>query len=296
MTWKVIAAIGIAGFAAIGASPTRAAESVQFASARYLVGPLQLRLARERGETIARPPAEIISGYLTKPEGPGPFPAIVHLHGCGGLPKAFKAGVDKGQWSEQLAAWGYAVLVVDSFTTRGIEQRCAAAGPAAARIGDAYGALAYLATRSFVDAKRIALLGFSQGAITALALIGARDFDLFENEADHKFKAAIAFYPSCPDDGAMTVPTLILIGELDAWTPAASCRRMMATRTGAGSPVRLIVYPGAHHGFDIVALQPGRERFGRWIEYNAPAAQQATEEVRRFLAEQLGRRLRRFEL
>src|SRR5947208_511533 len=88
-----------------------AAERVQFESAHYQMGPLQQRLARERGEAIAPPPAEIVSGYLTKPEGDGPFPAIVHLHGCNGLSKAFKDGADKGQWSEQLAAWGYAVLV-----------------------------------------------------------------------------------------------------------------------------------------------------------------------------------------
>jgi poly(3-hydroxybutyrate) depolymerase len=118
-----------------------AAERVQFESARYQVGPLQQRLARERGESIARPPAEIISGYLAKPDGPGPFPAIVHLHGCGGLPKALKNGTDKGFWSETLTAWGYAVLVVDSFTTRGIEQACTGIGSGiAARIADAYGA------------------------------------------------------------------------------------------------------------------------------------------------------------
>jgi dienelactone hydrolase len=262
---------------------------VHFASARYQVGPLQQRLARERGEKIERPPIEIIDGFLTKPEGPGPFPAIVHLHGCGGLPKAVKEGTDKGQWSERLAAWGYVVLVVDSFTTRGIEQACTTAGPAAPRVGDAYGALAYLAAQPFVDPNRIVLLGFSQGAIAALSLVRARDFDLFENEAAHRFKAAVAFYPSCPEDGTMTVPTLILIGERDDWTLAAACTRMMASRSGAGSPVRLIVYAGAHHGFDIAALHPGREMYGHHIEYNETAARQASAEVRRFLTEQLGR-------
>lgn len=271
------------------AGAPHAAERVQFESARYQVGPLQQRLARERSEAVVRPPADVIAGYLTRPQGDGPFPAIVHLHGCGGLPKAFKAGTDKGQWSEQLAAWGYAVLVVDSFTTRGIEQACTTAGPAASRIADAYGALAYLATLPFVDPNRIALLGFSQGAITALALVGERDFDLFENEAAHKFKAAVAFYPACPEDGTMTVPTLILIGEVDDWTRAAGCTRMMNERTGAGSPVKLIVYPGAHHGFDVGALQPGRELFGHHVEYNETAAHQASQEMRRFLAEQLGR-------
>ena len=34
-------------------------ETVTFASARYLIGSLQLRLASERGETIERKPAEL---------------------------------------------------------------------------------------------------------------------------------------------------------------------------------------------------------------------------------------------
>jgi dienelactone hydrolase len=262
-----------------------AAERVQFESARYQVGPLQLRLARERGEAVARPPAEIIDGYLTKPPGDGPFPAIVHLHDCSGLSKNFKSGADKGYWSEQLAAWGYVVLVVDSFTSRGIEQACADA--ATSRIADAYGGLAWLSRQAFVDASRIALLGFSQGGIATLKIVGERDFVLFENETGHKIKAAITFYPACPSDGAMTVPTLIMIGELDNWTRASACRDMMARRTGAGSPVKLIVYPGAHHGFDAAALQPGQEYFGHWVEYNATAL--ATEEVKRFLAEHLTR-------
>ncbi len=262
-----------------------AAERVEFESARYEVGPLQLRLARERGETVARAAVDTIDGYLTKPQGNGPFPAIVHLHGCNGLPKDFKSGADKGYWSEALAAWGYVVLVVDSFTTRGIEQACADA--ATSRIADAYGGLAYLSRQPFVDARQIAILGFSQGGTATLKIVGERDFALFENEAEHKVKAAIAFYPACPSDGTMTVPTLILIGELDDWTRASACRSMMASRTGAGSPVKLIVYPDAHHAFDAASLQPGREYFGHRIEYNNAAAALATEEVRGFLAQQL---------
>lgn len=263
-----------------------AAERVQFESARYQVGPLQLRLARERGESVVRPPADVIDGYLTRPDGAGPFAAVVHLHGCNGLPNAFKDGTEKGMWSERLAGWGYAVLVVDSFTTRGISQACS--GGLTPRIADAYGALASLSRQPFVDANRIAVIGFSQGAITALAAVGPDAFDLLEL-GERKFKAAIAFYPSCPSDGTMTVPTLILIGALDDWTRASACTAMMANRTGAGSPVRLTVYPGAHHAFDVTSLQPGREYFGHRVEYNAAAAEPATEEVRQFLAQQLGR-------
>ncbi len=284
----------------LAASPARAAERIQFESAHYQVGPLQQRLARERGETLARAPAEVIDGYLTKPDGAGPFPAIVHLHGCSGLADAFKAGTEMGMWPARLAGWGYVVLTVDSFTTRGVRQACTGdpAPPMAdsigalvfqSRRGDAAGALAWLSRQPFVDARRIAVIGFSQGAITTLAAVGRHDAALFEHEGDRTFKAAVAFYPACPADGTMTVPTLILAGELDDWTPVTTCSAMMAGRTGAGSPVRLIIYPGAYHAFDVVSLQPGRVSFGHHVEYNAVAAEQASDEVRQFLAQQLAK-------
>jgi dienelactone hydrolase len=262
--------------------PAMAAERVRFESARYRVGPLQQRLARERGETVARPPADLIDGYLIMPNGDGPFPAIVHLHGCSGLPKAFKDGTEKGPWSERLAAWGYVVLVVDSFTTRGIDNTCL--GGPAPRVADAYGALAYLANLPLVDMSRVGLIGFSAGGIATLSAVGKRDFDLFEDE--RKFKAAVAFYPSCRPDNSFAIPTLILIGDADDWTPASACKAMMSNRRG-DDPVKLVVYPDAHHGFDAPSLQPGRKRFGHWSEYNAAAAELATQEVKRFLAEQL---------
>ena len=199
--------------------PAHAAERVQFESARYQVGPLQRRLALERHEPLIPAPAAVINGYLTKPGGPGPFPAIVHLHGCGGLPENFKTAATKGQWSEQLAAWGYVVLAVDSFTARGINNTCSYIEPA--RVADAYGALAYLSHQPFVDANRIAVIGFSAGGIAALSIAESRDFELFENEAEHGFKAAVAFYPTCASDNAMKMPTLILIGGLDDWSRAA---------------------------------------------------------------------------
>ena len=263
-----------------------AAERIVLESARYQVGPLQLRLARERGESVARPPADIIDGYLIRPAGAGPFPAVVGLHGCTGIGKAFKQGDTKGSWPEQLAGWGYVVLIPDSFTRRGIDNTCA--GGLAPRVEDAYGALAYLARQPFVDAGRIGLIGFSAGGIATLSAVAERDFALFERETEHRFKAAIAFYPYCRSDNTFTIPTLILIGEADDWTPAAACRHMMAMQQG-GTPVRLIVYPGAHHGFDLPTLQPGRETFGHWIEYNAAAAESAKEEVKRFLGAELAR-------
>jgi dienelactone hydrolase len=101
---------------------------------------------------------------------------------------------------------------------------------------------------------------------------------------DRKFKAAVAFYPPCAGtDGNMSVPTLILVGDLDDWTPAKDCRQMMSQRSGEGAPVELVVYPGAHHGFVSADLQPGKQVFGHWIEYNQAAANRSADDVYAFL-------------
>jgi len=60
-----------------------------------------------------------IRGYLAKPEGAGPFPAVIGLHGCAGMTDATKRNL-----VDELVGSGYVVLLVDSFATRGIEHAC----------------------------------------------------------------------------------------------------------------------------------------------------------------------------
>ena len=270
----------------LGLGRVEAAQHVQFETARYLPGPLQVRQARERGEAVQRAPAQQIDGYLTKPEGDGPFPAIVLLHSCAGLSDGFKSPTVDTNAAKLFRSWGYVLLAVDSFTTRGITQTCMGEPPRLSRAADAYGAQAFLEKQSFVDPKRIVLLGFSAGGNATLAAIDAHDAPLFENE--HPFKGAVAFYPYCTAD-RVTVPLLILVGELDDWTPAETCRRFATSQSQeGGGPVKLVVYPGTYHAFDIQVLQPGRMMYGHWLEYNPVAAKQAVQDVREFLSTLVG--------
>jgi poly(3-hydroxybutyrate) depolymerase len=81
-----------------------------------------------------------ISGNLYKPEGNGPFPAVVVLHGCAGIDDHFRA------WAEQLKKWGYVALIVDSFGPRGVDRVCGHSYkvPDIIRAADSYGAAIYL--------------------------------------------------------------------------------------------------------------------------------------------------------
>ena len=85
-----------------------------------------------------------IRGYLAKPGGRGPFPAVVLLHSCLGLP------ANRQSIEAEVTGWGYVALFVDDFSARGLKETCAVDFPEGA--ADAYGALAFLAGLVYVNA------------------------------------------------------------------------------------------------------------------------------------------------
>jgi len=232
-----------------------------------------------------------LSGYLARPDaglaaeldgdsrsnGGGPFPAVVVLHGCIGTTGHF-AGI-----ADLLSSWGYVALAVDSLGPRGISNRCGSGGIEQAF--DAYAALRYLSQLDFVDPARVAVLGESLGGYAALYAV---ERDMAARDFAERFRAAIVYYPDCGFPAAsMTAPTLILIGEADEASPVERCREMVAHARPDGAPIALTVYPGVHHNFDVAQLVPGVRYFGHWLEYNEPAAKDAAEKTRAFLATHL---------
>ena len=258
-------------------------EQVRFESAGYRVGELQQRLGHARGESIKPRPGTTLEAYLSKPEGAGPFPAVVSLHGCSGLSHSLR--ITEARF---LNALGYVSLVVDSFASRGIIEACAS--PIPDRHADAMGALIYLSKLPFVDAKRIALIGRSQGGIVALQVASTQPVEIYDIPDGLAYKAAVTFYPFC---GAATdelaIPALVMIGDADDWTPAKGCERWMARRAGRGAPVKFIVYADARHAFDMPAVGEGVEIFGHRLKYDPGAAERAAAEVEEFLRRELTR-------
>jgi dienelactone hydrolase len=205
------------------------------------------------GLTSLVPAAPIaLTGDLTLPAGPGPFPAVVLMHGCGGVGNA-----DRG-WVDPLVRAGYATFVVDSFTGRGLNEVCrnARALISTQRIPDAYGALRILATHPRLDARRMALMGFSHGGGVTVGAATRWAHDRYAAGAGAAFRAFFPFYPACnnvyPERLRVSAPLRIHIGELDDWTPAAPCRELVQALRAAGQDAEITVYSGAHHSFDNV--------------------------------------------
>ena len=223
------------------------------------------------------PSSQPLMAYLARPDEPGRHQAVIVLHGCGGFGPSHVAIADV------LRSFGYVALALGSL---GEFNACSGRGAdgALAEAFDAYAALDWLAQQSYVDADRVALIGFSMGGA---ATLDAVEPGLIEDKKPRHFRAAIAYYPWCKDrSGLTTVPTLILVGEKDDWTHASWCQDMMARRDGKGAPVKLIVYPGATHGFNGPA--PPREYLGHHLEYDGEATADAWAQLRGFLHERLG--------
>jgi dienelactone hydrolase len=212
----------------------------------------------------------------------------VLLHGCSGNWQR----LDR-RWGRRIASWGYVSLTVDSFGPRGIADTCSSSAPADLAF-DAYRALNFLVRQPFVDPARIAALGFAQGGWLALISV---EHGIIEQTTTNKFRAAAAFYPPCiAFTGEVTVPVLIMVGELDDWTPAQACRNMVegrddwgiSRRKTQGAAIRLIVYPGAYHGFDVPDLETSGRFSGHHLEFNQAAADQSIVALRQFLDATLG--------
>jgi dienelactone hydrolase len=219
-----------------------------------LVAALLAACARPPGPAVRFPNVTpgaptAIDGTLVRPSGPGPYPAVVQLHGCAGLE------AQSFRWARALADRGYVALVVDSFRPRGLAGDCRS-GPAdpplTARFDDAMGALLYLQSLPFVRGDRVAAIGWSQGGAYAMAVINGPSLERARRRGvalpSPGFAAAVGVYPGgCSSLVRERVvrPLLVLIGEADDWTPAAKCREMVEAMRGRGADATVGAYPGA---------------------------------------------------
>lgn len=189
------------------------------------------------------------AGSLAVPEGDGPFPAVVLMHGCAGLDPEVRKGNDVHV--RHLVSEGFVTLVLDSFGPRRLGDVVCNEGNemwAAYRYRqrDAVSALRFLRSQPFVDGDNIFLMGQSHGGGVVLRLARSRNVPVGD-----RFRAAVAYYPWCGDQvrGQLHTPVLVLIGENDDWTPASYC--VEGVRYVRGAPFEVKVYEGAHHSFDL---------------------------------------------
>ena len=244
-----------------------------------------------------------LTGYVFAPGAAGPHPAVVMLHGRAGSYSTLKRGQHIAEaltlrhqmWGNFWAERGYVAIHVDSFGPRGYaegfakhsyDSRPPTVSEQSVRPLDAYGALAYLRSRSDVAPDRIGVQGWSNGGMTVLATLGPRPPGLQNPTLTSGFRAAIAQYPSCrvpaaEPDYTPYAPLLIMVAENDDEVSPTVCRTFAEKIRGRGTGLEFVWYDGAHHSYD----DPGKTKQSH--EPNRLALQDTLQRAAAFFAQHL---------
>lgn len=183
------------------------------------------------------------------------YPAVLIVHGSNGVDTR---GVYHAQ---SLNNNGIVTLEIDLWAARG---NFSGAGKrprgVPETLPDAFGALAFLAKLSFVDADRIGVMGFSWGGVVTM-LSATTPYN--EKLAPDKlsFSAHVAFYPICWGYNLIPgyefsdltgAPVLILAGALDTYDSPTSATDLVAALSKDNKKlVSAHVYPNATHGWNM---------------------------------------------
>jgi dienelactone hydrolase len=194
-----------------------------------------------------------LKALLMKPAGAGPFPAIVALHGCGGLGTGGAISARHQDWGDRLVAAGFLVIFPESFASRGMGSQCNVRDrdiKSKDRAEDAFATAEWLAARPEVMRSKIGLLGWSNGGTSVLSASRT-----IRAPKGVEFRHAVAFYPGCKTFAEQNyrarIPVTIFHGMADDWTPPEPCQKLPG--------VTFVGYPGAFHDFDYPNL-PVRTR------------------------------------
>jgi dipeptidyl aminopeptidase/acylaminoacyl peptidase len=212
-----------------------------------------------------------IYSCLRKPEGDGPFPAVIFIHGgLGNDPKYTQAMLD----------WSVAKLLLDAgFVVFSTDYRVDHSGK---DIGDIVTAFEFVADQPFVDDQKITYFGDSHGAF--LAIMAATQTDPFAlvhgwGVADmaawysHIKNIPVSYYQKVCEDFEKSLggppdrspeayrqispttyvanikcPVLILHGEEDKDVPVSHAHQLAQAIQKAGGEFELKIFKNAGHG------------------------------------------------
>ena len=202
---------------------------------------------------------------LVAPPGPGPFPTVLLIHGCGGLHGENGPNPIMDEYAASAVEAGWAAAILDSYGPRDWlapwARRRVCVGvrlPGFRRSADVLAGLDLLHAEARVDPHRLRIASWSHGGWAVGDLVTLRD------PGDGSFKKTMAAveairftYPYCafPAQGGKRDWTWnggvsFVFAQMDTVQPAAGCRPLMARARKAGAEVETVTFPGVTHAFD----------------------------------------------
>ncbi len=245
--------------------------------------PLRYKQLNPMPAEDAKEVALILNTYSLKT----PSPTVIYAHGCSGLNGAYL------DWKNKLNDWGYNVVQPDSLRSRGFNTACKNSGVANITHNDRLEDI--LKTAEWVKEQpwhkgKIGVFGFSMGGRATLNLASdGGDLYIFkpttpvDTYKNINISAAVAYYPMClTQHKDAKIPTMILIGDADDWTPPTWCGYI----AGENEKITLKTYPGVHHGFDTPGLNQINS-VGHMVKYDQQAAIDAEQRTKEFFEKYL---------
>ena len=190
-----------------------------------------------------------LQGILLKPQGPGPFPAVIISHGAGGNAGGYGRAI-----ARVMVEWGL-VCIATNYTHAGGMAIGAPgtsndAGASTANVQRARRMVGILGGLGYVDVSRIGLHGHSMGAFVTAATAGAFP-DLFR-AATHTAGGIRPDFVSAPAPtesqvAGIRAPYQMHHGDRDFVVLLLADQLMDAVLTARGVDHELVIYPGADH-------------------------------------------------
>lgn len=208
--------------------------------------------------------------YLARPDGDGPFPAVVVIHEIFGLNENIK------DIARRFAGEGYVALAVDLFAGRN-RAICMARFMAGmllkslshGSIGDLKAALSFLAGQPGVDGERLGAIGFCMGGSFAIAWACT----------DSRLKAIAPYYGVNPRPLEAVARMCPVVGSYPTGDfTTAHGQKLDIALDGYGVAHDIKIYPGAKHSFFN----------DQGPNYDATAAQDSWRRTLAFFQEHIG--------
>lgn len=236
------------------------------------------------------------AGALRVPQSEGPFPAVLIVHGSGGVDSRGHS------YARALNAAGIATLEIDLWAAHGVSGPETRPRSPFQTVPDVFAARAYLAARADIEAHRIGLMGFSWGGV--MTMLAATRAIQGRFGGGGGFAAFAPFYPvtwlynTAPgmDFADLVGPVLLQVGAADRYDDPDTAETLVARLAAADRErVTLRVYPDATHAWDrreddVVVNDPASHK-GKGgpapFSYDPDVARQSTEAVVGFFTDKL---------
>ena len=195
------------------------------------------------------------------------FPTVILMHSCAGITPKNRGDLER--WKSLLMDNGYAVLVMNHLSSRGVSVNCGrfkSLGQGRL-VRDVYDATDFLSKQTRVDATRIFTLGFSLGAMTGSSAASRSQYS-YNGSGKTRPRAVAGLYGGCVYGGAIywldtdiDLPVLWLMGGKDQEAPANDCQNVFK-RLRNKDLMKSHLYPDATHCWDCMDLDGFSKKAG----------------------------------